>query len=80
MNKLAAAVVVALAFAAPAAAQGLPDLGGRTIRAVTENAYTPLNFADPRTGGRHRLGIRCDERDRETSQRQGRVEPASPGT
>jgi polar amino acid transport system substrate-binding protein len=28
----------------------LPDLGGRTIRAVTENAYVPLNFADPKTG------------------------------
>ncbi len=50
MNKLAAAVVLALAFVAPATAQTLPDLGGRTIRAVTENAYTPLNFADPKTG------------------------------
>ncbi|WP_338721775.1 transporter substrate-binding domain-containing protein [Devosia sp. XK-2] len=30
----------------PAAAQDLPDLGGRTIHAVTENAYYPLNFAD----------------------------------
>lgn len=29
----------------PAAAQDLPDLGGRTIHAVTENAYYPLNFA-----------------------------------
>ena len=28
----------------------LPDLGGRTVVAVTENAYTPLNFADPKTG------------------------------
>ena len=28
----------------------LPDLGGRTIVAVTENAYTPLNFEDPATG------------------------------
>ncbi len=28
----------------------LPDLGGRTVRAVTENAYTPLNFVDPLTG------------------------------
>ncbi|WP_108398388.1 transporter substrate-binding domain-containing protein [Devosia submarina] len=31
-------------------AQGLPDLGGREIVAVTENAYVPLNFADPATG------------------------------
>jgi len=28
----------------------LPDLGGRVINAVTENAYTPLNFVDPKTG------------------------------
>ena len=28
----------------------MPDLGGRTVKAVTENAYTPLNFADPKTG------------------------------
>jgi len=30
--------------------QDLPDLAGRTIVAVTENAYVPLNFADPATG------------------------------
>jgi len=37
--------------AAPAiGANGLPDLKGRTIVAVTENAYTPLNFVDPKTG------------------------------
>ncbi|MFN7286252.1 MAG: substrate-binding periplasmic protein [bacterium] len=34
----------------PAAAQSLPDLKGRTIIAATENAYYPLNFADPKTG------------------------------
>jgi len=28
----------------------LPDLGGRKVVAVTENAYTPLNFVDPATG------------------------------
>src|SRR5215208_5745920 len=33
-----------------AGAAGLPDLGGRKVAAVTENAYTPLNFADPKTG------------------------------
>jgi len=32
------------------ATSGLPDLKGRTIIAVTENAYTPLNFVDPKTG------------------------------
>ncbi|GAB3483986.1 transporter substrate-binding domain-containing protein [Marinomonas epiphytica] len=31
-------------------AQELPNLEGRTIVAVTENAYTPLNFVDPNTG------------------------------
>ena len=45
-----AAVVAILGLAAPTAAQTLPDLGGRTIRAVTENAYVPLNFVDPQTG------------------------------
>lgn len=28
----------------------LPDLKGREVHAVTENAYTPLNFTDPKTG------------------------------
>ncbi len=28
----------------------LPDLGGRIIRAVTENAFIPLNFEDAETG------------------------------
>jgi len=28
----------------------LPDLGGQVVRAVTENAYPPLNFVDPVTG------------------------------
>jgi polar amino acid transport system substrate-binding protein len=32
------------------AADALPDLNGRTIKAVTENAYFPLNFADAKTG------------------------------
>jgi polar amino acid transport system substrate-binding protein len=31
-------------------AADLPDLKGREIHAVTENAYTPLNFTDPKTG------------------------------
>jgi polar amino acid transport system substrate-binding protein len=44
--------VVLLASAALSFSQtkGLPDLKGRVIRAVTENAYTPLNFVDPKTG------------------------------
>jgi polar amino acid transport system substrate-binding protein len=28
----------------------LPNLGGQAVRAVTENAYPPLNFVDPVTG------------------------------
>ncbi|MBI4922396.1 MAG: transporter substrate-binding domain-containing protein [Devosia nanyangense] len=44
-----AATLIAFAIGSASAA-ALPDLGGRTIRAVTENAYTPLNFADPKTG------------------------------
>jgi len=46
---LAFAAIAALAASAVSAAE-LPDLQGRTIVAVTENAYTPLNFADPKTG------------------------------
>src|SRR3954447_6629109 len=47
---LGLAVLAAAAFAVPAQAQNLPDLKGRTIVAVTENAYFPLNFADPKSG------------------------------
>lgn len=43
---LLAGAAMALA-SLPLAAQDLPDLGGRTIHAVTENAYYPLNFAGP---------------------------------
>lgn len=47
---LALAATLATTSALPVAAQQLPDLNGRVIKAVTENAYTPLNFADPKTG------------------------------
>jgi polar amino acid transport system substrate-binding protein len=47
---IAAASLLAIGLAGAASAQALPDLGGRTIKAVTENAYPPLNFADPKTG------------------------------
>lgn len=47
----AAAALFGASFVIPAAiAAELPDLDGRVIKAVTENAYTPLNFADPQTG------------------------------
>ncbi len=48
--RLAGAFVALLFSGLAAQAAELPDLGGRTIVAVTENAYTPLNFADPKTG------------------------------
>ncbi len=56
MKKRLASSLVLMAFAGILAwtqAQGagkLPDLKGRTILAVTENAYMPLNFVDPKTG------------------------------
>ncbi|MEM9105330.1 MAG: transporter substrate-binding domain-containing protein [Pseudomonadota bacterium] len=46
---IAAALSVAIApFAALAA--DLPDLGGKTVVVVTENAYPPLQFIDPKSG------------------------------
>ena len=50
MKSFSLALAAAITFAGSALAQDLPDLGGRTVKAVTENAYTPLNFADPKTG------------------------------
>ncbi len=47
---LALATMVGALGATGVAAQTLPDLAGREIVAVTENAYVPLNFADPATG------------------------------
>jgi polar amino acid transport system substrate-binding protein len=46
--KLASALAgLLLSFAAPAAfAETLPDLGGKEITVVTENAYPPLQFLD----------------------------------
>jgi len=42
------AAVLLLPVAAPA--QALPDLKGRTVSVVTENAYPPLQFVDPKSG------------------------------
>src|SRR6202142_3844766 len=50
MKRIVSLAIALAAFAGAAQAAGLPDLGGRSIVAVTENAYTPLNFADPKTG------------------------------
>ncbi|WP_395449313.1 basic amino acid ABC transporter substrate-binding protein [Aminobacter sp. UC22_36] len=43
-----ALAVVLVPFAAMA--QSLPDLGGKSVVVVTENAYPPLQFIDPKTG------------------------------
>jgi polar amino acid transport system substrate-binding protein len=47
---VAAAALVSALSVSGVAAQALPDLAGREIVAVTENAYVPLNFTDPKTG------------------------------
>jgi polar amino acid transport system substrate-binding protein len=44
--KLTAALASLTLLAAPALAQDLPDLGGKEIVVVTENAYPPLQFLD----------------------------------
>ena len=49
LASLAAAAALSLT-ASQAGAQSLPDLGGRTVVVVTENAYPPLQFIDPKTG------------------------------
>ena len=36
--------------ALPTFAADLPDLGGKEVIIVTENAYPPLQFVDPKTG------------------------------
>src|SRR5690606_19700088 len=47
MKLTAALGALALSFAAPAVfAQDLPDLAGKEIVVVTENAYPPLQFLD----------------------------------
>ena len=41
---------IALGFATGAMAEAVPDMGGRTIVVVTENAYPPLQFVEPSSG------------------------------
>lgn len=51
MKVLASVAAVALAvISAAAQAADLPDLGGKTVVVVTENAYPPLQFIEPGTG------------------------------
>lgn len=49
MRKMLVAMLSVFA-ASHAFTADLPDLQGREVFAVTENAYTPLNFVDPATG------------------------------
>lgn len=51
-SKLLLAALAACLFAPVAAwaADALPDLGGKKVVVVTENAYPPLQFIDPKTG------------------------------
>lgn len=46
MKSTLAALLGLSLLAAPALAQDLPDLGGREVVVVTENAYPPLQFLD----------------------------------
>jgi polar amino acid transport system substrate-binding protein len=46
-----ALIAAAAAFTATTSfAQTLPDLGGKEVVVVTENAYPPLQFVDPKSG------------------------------
>lgn len=47
---LAAAAFAGSMICGAASAQTLPDLGGRKVVVVTENAYPPLQFVDPKDG------------------------------
>lgn len=51
MNLLATIAAATIALTSVAHAAGhLPDLGGREVVVVTENAYPPLQFVEPGTG------------------------------
>jgi polar amino acid transport system substrate-binding protein len=52
LTSCTALAAIALIYLAPtvALAQALPDLKGRTVVVVTENAYPPLQFVDPKSG------------------------------
>ena len=44
------AIAALISLTAAAHAQALPDLGGKAVVVVTENAYPPLQFVDPKSG------------------------------
>jgi polar amino acid transport system substrate-binding protein len=50
LKLMAAALLAVLALPFAAGAQSLPDLAGRKVVIVTENAYFPLQFVDPTSG------------------------------
>ncbi|MCR8550764.1 transporter substrate-binding domain-containing protein [Salipiger sp. P9] len=50
MKQFFQSAALLLLAATPLAAQDLPDLGGREVVVVTENAYPPLQFVDPASG------------------------------
>ncbi|MGE0501140.1 MAG: transporter substrate-binding domain-containing protein [Rhizobiaceae bacterium] len=50
LKSLVLGLVAAALIPFAASAQSLPDLGGKTVVVVTENAYFPLQFVDPKTG------------------------------
>ncbi len=50
LKLLVAALAAALTMPFAAQAQSLPDLGGKKVVVVTENAYFPLQFVDPANG------------------------------
>ena len=73
MKTLALAAAFAAATTTAALAEshgGVPDLGGREVVVVTENAYPPLQFIDPKTGEADRLGVRLHGRYRPAAERQ----------
>lgn len=50
MLKILGAICVSLGLSHAAVAADLPDLQGREVVVVTENAYPPLQFVDPGSG------------------------------
>lgn len=50
IKALLAGLVAGVFLTGAAFAQALPDLGGKSVVVVTENAYFPLQFVDQKTG------------------------------
>ena len=50
IKRLSVLVMVSVMYVSQVFSQGLPDLEGREIVVVTENAYPPLQFIDPNSG------------------------------